>query len=878
MPASQMNTVIQHLHKTLLVQVTPDAQLLENFVNRREEAALEALVRRHGPMVWNVCRRVLRNHQDAEDAFQATFLVFVHKAASIVPREMVGNWLYGVAHQTALKANATATKRRTREKQVTAMPEPTMTEQEHWTDLQPILDQEVSRLPDKYRVVIVLCDLEGKTRSQAAQQLGWPEGTVAGRLARARTTLAKRLTQQGIVLSGGSLAAVLSQQTASACVPPGVVTTTIKTATLVASGHTAATAAIPAKVAALTEGVVKAMLMTKLKTGAFVLLVLGMVALTCGMLAFGMANANGDDVEKPAAKVNEKPKDGLGDKENTLTVTIKPQKNRIRVNDPFKVDLRVVNSSHSPQSFRVMNCSWDEHWKSSNDRISWDRWDCAENSAVTVKLEPGDAYENTLPMLLVAGKPQENVSFKMGFTPIGSKQTYWSNEITVQVDQDKKEPRVVPIASYPSQDRPTEKRIRELLDAAKITFSSVGSRGQTVNVADDKAKQARTILEKAVVDGSLSVTVLDQHPVPKNLRAVRTDDKLRIEEDSASNEEVIVPVAAGLIRATDCEMSVYRGKERITHTGGTYRPAFDFSRAATKIPQPGDSYEIELVVKWFETDAPIRPNWAPQSGGKYKVLVTRTLKLSIGPENTKAVPPKNFTNSIGMKFVWIPPGNFMMGSPREENERWDDETQHKVTLTKGFYMGVYTVTQKEWKVIMGVANNPSRFKGEKNLPVETVWEDCQEYIKKLRDHDKKPYRLPTDAEWEYACRAGTTTPFHFGENISTDQVNYDGGFPYANGKIGESRRKWTPVGSFPANGWGLHDMHGNVWQWCHDCYREYSPKDVSDPRGPDKGGLRVLRGGSFNNPAGMCRSAERFWIKEHVRANLGGFRVCFFVE
>ncbi len=112
MATSQMSNVIQRLHETLLVQEAPDGQLLESFVSRREEAALEALVRRHGPMVWNVCRRVLRNHQDAEDAFQATFLVFVRKAGSIVPREMVGNWLYGVAHQTAIKANATVAKRR----------------------------------------------------------------------------------------------------------------------------------------------------------------------------------------------------------------------------------------------------------------------------------------------------------------------------------------------------------------------------------------------------------------------------------------------------------------------------------------------------------------------------------------------------------------------------------------------------------------------------------------------------------------------------------------------------------------------------------------------------------------------------------------------
>lgn len=222
----------------------------------------------------------------------------------------------------------------------------------------------------------------------------------------------------------------------------------------------------------------------------------------------------------------------------------------------------------------------------------------------------------------------------------------------------------------------------------------------------------------------------------------------------------------------------------------------------------------------------------------------------------KKDPPRNFTNSIGMKFVWIPPGNFMMGSPREEKGREAEETQHKVTLTKGFYMGVYTVTQEQWKEVMG--NNPSWFKGEKNLPVEKVsWNDCQEFVKKLREKDKKSYRLPTEAEWEYCCRAGTTSPFHFGETISTDQANYDGNYVYGSGKKGVWREKTTPVGSFPANAWGLHDMHGNVWQWCQDWYGTYPLNDVVDPTGPVKGAYQVLRGGSWQSGPETCRSACR---------------------
>jgi formylglycine-generating enzyme required for sulfatase activity len=246
-------------------------------------------------------------------------------------------------------------------------------------------------------------------------------------------------------------------------------------------------------------------------------------------------------------------------------------------------------------------------------------------------------------------------------------------------------------------------------------------------------------------------------------------------------------------------------------------------------------------------------------------------------------PPEPFTNSLGMKFVWISPGNFMMGSPKEEKERVANETQHKVTLTKGFYMGVYTVTQGEWQAVMG--KNPSLFKGErnpkgeKNLPVEMVsWNDCQEFIKKLREKDKKLYRLPSEAEWEYACRAGTTTSFYFGETISTDQANYNGNFTYGTGKKGVDREKTTPVGSFPANAWGLHDMHGNVLQWCQDWYGDYPQKDVVDPQGPENGEDRVLRGGSWIGNPVFCRSAFRNWNDPGHRYLFIGCRLCLYLD
>jgi RNA polymerase sigma factor (sigma-70 family) len=277
MRTSPINRVIDHLRRAVLLPDGAglgDGELLGSFIERHDEIALTALVKRHGSMVWGVCRRLL-SHHDAEDAFQATFLVLVRKAASIRSSAMVGSWLYGVAHQTALLARRTAARRRAREVQVTEMLDIEAVQLDQWPELRPLLDEELTRLPEIYRAVVVLCDLEGRTRKEVARQLGVPEGTVGGRLARARVLLAKRLTQRGVVLSGGALAAVLSAGSASASAPPSLVGSTIKAASLLAAGQ--ATAIVSVKVAALTEGVVQAMFVTKIKSVLAVVL----VVLTC---------------------------------------------------------------------------------------------------------------------------------------------------------------------------------------------------------------------------------------------------------------------------------------------------------------------------------------------------------------------------------------------------------------------------------------------------------------------------------------------------------------------------------------------------------------------------------------------------------------------
>jgi RNA polymerase sigma factor (sigma-70 family) len=286
MAVHQLSKVIQNLRRSILadeVRVS-DAQLLDQFIEHQDEYAFAALVQRHSPMVWGVCRRIVAHHQDAEDAFQATFLVLARKAMSIRPREMVANWLFGVAQRTALKAKAMAAKRNTREKQVTTMPEPEAAGQDSWGNLESLIDQELASLPDKYRIVIVLCDLEGKKGKDVARRLKIPEGTVASRLRTGRVMLAKRLARQGVALSGGALATVLAQNAASASAPSVLVSSTIKAATLMAAGKTAAATLISANATALMEGIIKAMLLTKLKMAITVLLVLGMVAFGGGLL------------------------------------------------------------------------------------------------------------------------------------------------------------------------------------------------------------------------------------------------------------------------------------------------------------------------------------------------------------------------------------------------------------------------------------------------------------------------------------------------------------------------------------------------------------------------------------------------------------------
>ncbi|HTU16687.1 MAG TPA: sigma-70 family RNA polymerase sigma factor [Gemmataceae bacterium] len=321
--AARNNQTLTHHLRRIVLRVDgggmTDGQLLETFISRRDAAAFEALVRRHGPMVLGVCRRILRDPHDSDDAFQATFLVLARKAASVSPRERVGNFLYGVAHTTALRARSANAKRRSRERQMLNLPEREAAPNDRQDELHERLDHELARLPDKYRLPIVLCDLEGRTRREVARQLKIPEGTLSSRLTTARKMLAKRLTWHGLAVSGGGLAAALSPSATSACVPLSLVSSTVKAATFAAAGQ-AATGIISGQVAALTQGVLKAMFLTKLKTIVGVMLVVASMCGAAGLIYQTQAaeprnaiNATEKaDQEKPSAakkiKRREKPK------------------------------------------------------------------------------------------------------------------------------------------------------------------------------------------------------------------------------------------------------------------------------------------------------------------------------------------------------------------------------------------------------------------------------------------------------------------------------------------------------------------------------------------------------------------------------------------
>ena len=330
--------------------------------------------------------------------------------------------------------------------------------------------------------------------------------------------------------------------------------------------------------------------------------------------------------------------------------------------------------------------------------------------------------------------------------------------------------------------------------------------------------------------------------------------------------------------------------------------------------EPGD--RPQTVQKWLyllKQSQPPKPeqpvhidNFSKQDKGKYRESISlktfefetvRIKEIKVSPkflglgEKKKAILSReqkqaryfieDLGNSIGLEMVEIPGGSFTMGSPKDELKRSNDESpQHEVTVPS-FYMGKHEVTQAQWKQVGALPQierklkpNPSYFKGD-NLPVEQVsWYDAVEFCKRLSQATGKEYRLPSEAEWEYACRVGTTTPFYFGETTTTELVNYNGDYTYADAPKGKYRRKTTAVGLFPPNAFGLYDMHGNIWEWCADTYQEsyVGAPDDGSAWTVDKRTRHILRGGSWLVNPLNCRSAKRIRLAPDVDGNNFGFR------
>jgi len=377
--------------------------------------------------------------------------------------------------------------------------------------------------------------------------------------------------------------------------------------------------------------------------------------------------------------------------------------------------------------------------------------------------------------------------------------------------------------------------------------------------------------------------VEEEYPFSESIEADLKDYQqylgLRDEDIAAIEARVITPKKA------EYELSIKRAEKQQTVTPS---PSVDDSEPSQIPPTPlekGGFVPVPPLLRGARGDRTFEFEVATLSIVKkprwFGEKVTHEIKHSRKRAEFFA---EDLGNGITLEMVAIPGGTFLMGSPESEPERRGSESlQHTVTI-QPFFMGKFPVTQAQWqavaslpKVNIDLKPDPSNFKGA-NRPVEKVsWNDAVEFCARLSKATEREYRLPSEAEWEYACRAGTTTPFHFGETITTDLANYNGNYTYGSGSKGQYREQTTDVGSFPANAFGLHDMHGNVWEWCQDTWHENynrAPTDGSAWVDENANENRmILRGGSWNNHPWYCRSAYRYCLDADYWDAYNGFRV-----
>ncbi len=874
-----------------------DGKLLERFLGG-ERDALETLVRRHASMVWGVCRRNLAQLDLAhsEDAFQATFVVLLRKAASIRPPDRLANWLYGVAYQTARKVKQTAVKRGIREKPLTELPEPHVKSPNdtYPSESRARLDEALSRLPEKYRMPLVLCQLEGRSLRDVAQQLQVPEGTVGSRLARGKKMLAHRLTRHGVTMSAASVAALLTEQAMSAVAPEALRNRTIQSIGPLVAGQLA-DGLLSAGASALADGVLQSLTVTKKKTVAVCLLLAAFVLASGAAAYFSLARQETkpvepreqaapppEDQEKPDPdKLAERPKQNpiepVPDRDGTAAGATNAARSLLQKHlFTLTVWGRSPNNPGAPAPYHGGKFGY---WPSRDVEATFDpetrHW-----------ILTGSCRHDVSPGMLTIDKNEPyNAKFTKGWDP---REREW--KLVLAYNQSAKAYEVQKADLPPDTSfywRPTSKDDFARWLLGEFPEAKPSSDPVTLLILDVAVPEpAKLSLKPNYTYGKKDLTV-ETTPRGVNVRVdygagVHTDQWnlqfggpdtqfLKVAKyGGAYSQEAIVgslmspgPLIAVKQSVLDrgkktsewiCDPGEFVVREIEVKEKKVARLAIDFI-ADTEYGHPAAAKRdtrrvIRGSLRFNSLLQPSVPNLAGDAA-EYRLSAPAPAGLR------------------GMKFVPLRKGTFYMG--------WDGTkgSARKTEIKGDFEIAVYTVTQGQWQELMW--NNPSWFSRHgggkeavkdvtdedlKLFPVESVSQnDILEFIKKLNEREKGKgyvYRLPTQEEWEYACRGGATTEeecsYHFyvakpTNDLSSKQANFNGNQPFGTSEKGPYLGRTTKVGSYAPNALGLYDMHGNVWQ------------RPSTPGGH--------RGGSWNNSGETCRAISRATTRNTCPESLG---------